>query len=92
MTKPRRTALDEAIQHILDGTGSFSMHESDKKMLRILRAARKDKERLDPLLSGPSAVIHKGPCPEVEALLNGVRKRLLDKAAAIKAGRRGGKR
>jgi hypothetical protein len=73
MTKPRRTALDEA---------------------KVWEAAAKEIpwSWLDPLLTGPSAVIHKSPCPEVEALLNGVRKRLLDKAAAIKAGRRGGKR
>jgi hypothetical protein len=31
---------------------------------------------LDPLLTGPSAVIHKFSCPEIEALLNGVKARI----------------
>lgn len=31
---------------------------------------------LDPLLTGPDAVIHKSPAPEIEALLNAVRARI----------------
>jgi len=31
---------------------------------------------LDPLLSGPDAVIHHAPTPEVEALVNAIRKRM----------------
>lgn len=33
---------------------------------------------LDPLLTGDGAVIHKSPCPEVEALLKAVRARILE--------------
>lgn len=36
----------------------------------------------DPLLNGPYAVIHDAPCPEVEALLNGIRARITDALTA----------
>lgn len=33
---------------------------------------------LDPLLSGDDKVIHKSPCPEIEALLKAVRARIAE--------------
>jgi hypothetical protein len=46
------------------------------------------KNWVDHLLSGPDAVIHNSPCPEIEALLNALRKRLQARADAFLRGER----
>jgi hypothetical protein len=94
MTKPRRTALDEAEQISKEFRRAFKklgaqamLHVTDqceKVCCRELAALRKDKARLDWLLSSGRIV---WPIGIMEHPNGRVR---LD--AAIKAGRRGGRR
>jgi hypothetical protein len=84
MTKPRRTALDVAVACV----SCFYTGDDKRQVIRALKAAVKDKERLD-WLSVPInwvVVLPKhlktSDAPTLRAAID----------AALKSGRRGGKR
>jgi hypothetical protein len=81
-------SLEDTVRNIVE-TGSDAIQgliveletraESAERMCEEMRAAVLDcipSSWLDPLLTGSGAVIHKFSCPEIEALLNGVKARI----------------
>jgi hypothetical protein len=91
MTKPRRTALDEAIENAAASAKNNPQDGRWAELLRVLRAARRDKERLDLLQTATICLRSVQRCFSVSphSQTHTTVRAAID--AAIKAGRRGGK-